>query len=456
MHTKPLIAVQAVLAVVSAASAQPLFEDDKLTANDGAASDRLGTAVAIDGPTIALGADGDDTASASEVGSVYLFNANTGQQVRKITHPTATAFAYFGYSVDVDGGSVAVGAPRITGSGNTDPGEAFLFDAATGSQLFEFFPSDPNPDDGFGHDVAISDGVAVVGAPRNSSDGFNAGAAYLFDTTTGLQTARLASDDIDQFHEFGWSVDISDNTVIVGAPGADGSLNGISGAAYLFDATTGQQIAKLNPPVSPPDDRFGYAVAIDGNIAVVGTKVSQSGWAAYVFDIAAQQRIAILTPSDGEPSDFFAESVAVYGNTVVVGAWGDDDGGGQAGAAYIFDATTGDELAKLLASDNLPGDAFGFSVAITNDRAVAGAPFRNEQGAGNVGAAYVYDYYAAIVCPGDATGDGLVNADDLLVVLAAFGTSVSGGAGAGDFNGDGQVNADDLLVVLGDFGGTCP
>ena len=107
--------------------------------------------------------------------------------------------------------------------------------ADVGDQLFKLLANDGAAGDNFGWSVAISpDAIgAIVGAYRDDDNGNNSGSAYLFDTTTGQQIAKLLADDGEASDWFGVSVGISGSTAIVGAL-RDGDNGGNSGSAYLF------------------------------------------------------------------------------------------------------------------------------------------------------------------------------------------------------------------------------
>ena len=116
------------------------------------------------------------------------------------------------------------------------------------AQEIKLLANDGASDDRFGYSVAISGTTAIVGAHWDDDNGFDSGSAYLFDTITGTQIAKLlASDGMDN-DQFGVAVDLSDDTAIIGAFGNDD--NGAdSGSAYLFDISTlgGVQLAILHP-----------------------------------------------------------------------------------------------------------------------------------------------------------------------------------------------------------------
>ena len=121
------------------------------------------------------------------------------------------------------------------------------------------------------------------------------------------------------------------------------------------------------------------------------------------------QQIAKLLASDGQEVDNFGESVAVFGDRAVIGARNDDDNGFDAGAAYVFDISTGQELFKLLASDGESDDEFGCSVAICDVQVLVGARREDEKGTSS-DAAYVFDLatgqQVAKLCASDGTEGG--------------------------------------------------
>jgi hypothetical protein len=172
----------------------------------------------------------------------------------------------------------------------------------------------------------------------------------------------------------------------------------LSGAAYLFDVSTGQQLFKLLPNDIAAEDFFGSSVAIDGNFAVVGAQGhdgeggDRSG-AAYLFDITTGQQIAKLQPQDAEEYGTFGEGVAISGNTVVVGAIASGAPfplASQLASAYVFDVPTGRQLAKLVHSDREQNDGFGWVIAVDGNTALFGASSHSQGEASLAGSAYVF------------------------------------------------------------------
>ncbi|QDT00671.1 FG-GAP repeat protein [Adhaeretor mobilis] len=321
--------------------------------------------------------------------SAIFFNAET-----KLTADGAAVgyFDYFGYSVAISGNTALVGAFGDDVGGNNS-GSAYLFDVTTGNQLAKLTANDAAAVDRFGGSVAISGNTALVGAFGNDDGGSSSGSAYLFDITTGNQLAKLTADDAAVSDSFGWSVAISGNTALVGAF-LDNDGGGSSGSAYLFDVSTGNQLAKLTAEDATAGDSFGYSVAINGNTALIGAhrdddEGSDSG-SAYLFDVTTGNQLTKLTANDAAANDRFGFSVAISGGTAIVGAVFDDDGGSSSGSAYLFDVTTGNQLAKLTASDAAGGDLFGHSVAMSGDTTLVGAHF-NGNGRLGSGSAYLFN-----------------------------------------------------------------
>ena len=145
----------------------------------------------------------------------------------------------------------------------------------------------------------------------------------------------------------------------------------------VFDMNTGQQLFKLIGSDSAPGDFYGSAVAISSDRALVGAQFdddlgSNSG-AAFVFDLNTGQELFKLLPADGEANDWFGDAAALSDDRALIGARQDDDNGTDAGAVYVFDMSTGQQIHKLVASDGEAGDNFGTSVAISGDMALIGA-----------------------------------------------------------------------------------
>ncbi len=376
----------------------------KLLAEDGAGNDFFGFSVALFDNTAVIGAFRDDDKGVDS-GSAYVFTRfeDGWSRQAKLTAADGAAGDEFGGKVALDGDVALIGAARHDGMG-VDAGSAYVFTRSrTGwRQQAMLTAPDGAAGDEFGYSVAISGDVAVIGAPRDDDNGDDSGSAYVF-TRSGSawsRQAKLTAADGAAGDVFGISVAISGDTVVIGADLAD-ERGSNSGAAYVFSRSGNawRQQAKLTADDGTAGDLFGMRVAIFGGTAVIGAareddKGENSG-AAYVFVRSGTTwgQQAKLVAADGAAHDRFGTRVAVYGNTAVIGAILDDATSDNSGSAYVFTrAGAGwSQRAKLVATDGAADDVFGWNVALYGDTVMIGAPTSIVALPGGTGSAYVFD-----------------------------------------------------------------
>ena len=291
-----------------------------------------------------------------------------------------------------------------------------------------------------GLSVAIYGNTAVLGAlfadPGTTTD---AGAAHVFvrSGTTWSQQATLVASDAADGDNFGISVAIYGDTVVVGAEN-DASPEIQRGSAYVFtrSGTTWTEQAKLAAGDGKIADHFGHAVAISNDTIAVGANIDDylgltNSGSVYIFVGSGGTWVeqAQLVPSDAAGSDRFGDSVDIDGDTVIIGASVHTHGVTQSGSAYIFlrSGTTWTEQAELLASVPVSGDRLGNAVGISGDTVVVGAELADNAGGVGAGSAYVYFRTGttwseqAYLIASDAGGDDnfgsgvAVNGDTVLV-----------------------------------------
>lgn len=353
--------------------------------------DYLGVSVAVWGNNVVVGAYGDDTGGATDGGRAYLFDARTGDLIRAFDDPMPTDTRQFGGSVAISGNKVVVGS-LYDDTGAFEAGSAYVFDVATGVLIKALHNPSPDAGDWFGYSVAISGDYVVVGAHKDDTGASDAGRAYLFDAASGtlLQTFENPTPAADD--RFGYAVAISGNNVVVGAYWDDtGAVD--AGSAYLFDAVSGALIWTFSEPTPMVGDNLGISVAVSGNNVLVGAYHDDTGatdaGSAYLFDATTGALLHTFNNPEPNPADGFGWSVAISGNKALVGAYFDDAGAGNAGSAYLFDAETG----GLLQTFNNPfpaiNDYFGFSVAVYGNSVVVGSYF-DDTDATDAGSAFLY------------------------------------------------------------------
>ena len=359
----------------------------KLTASDEGGADNFGDAVALSGNIALIGAPGDDNRS----GSAYLFDIGTGKQLFKLTASDRAPVDRFGSSVSLTGDRALIGA-GLDDNVSTDDGSAYLFDVKTGKQLMKLSASDAAYGDHFGS-VAISGTTALIGANGDDDSAINSGSAYLFNVSTGQQLLKLHALDAAEADYFGSPVALSGNIGLISAIN-DQSAGYGTGAAYVFDITTGVQRSKLTAPDAAADDHLGFSIAIRGDKALLSAPLDddkgENSGSVYLFDLTTGKQLLKLTANDGAAGDFFGYSVAMNDKMALVGAPLEDDGGDGAGAAYLFDLTTGKQLAKLVAPDIQAGDRFGQTVALNDSSALIGAFMDSNHSFIWSGSAYVF------------------------------------------------------------------
>ncbi len=302
--------------------------------------------------------------------------------------------------------------------------------------------------DHYGSAVDIDGDYAVVGASQDSENGTGSGAAYvLHKTDTGwVNVAKLNATGASPGDQFGFSVSISGTVVVVGAPGYEGN-----GSAFLFIKPAEgwsdmKESAVLNASDASAGDQFGSSVSINGNTIIVGARYDdddgENSGSAYVFETetiwSSTTETAKLLPSDGDDRFYFGHSVDVFGDQVVVGAFGDEEG-----SVYVFERPADGwvamtQTAKLTSSDGALGDFFGYSVSMHDGQIVAGAP-GHDLPAEDAGSAYLFSMptdgwtnaaETAKLTASDAAADDLFG-----ISVSIAGTTVVAGAYADDDNG---------------------
>jgi hypothetical protein len=269
----------------------------------------------------------------------------------------------------------------------------------TSAQMVQVLPSDLATKDRFGESVSIDSGFLLVGSKGDDDNGSGSGSAYLFEVPTdsgpaGYELVKFTANNGKAFDSFGESVALQDGIALIGAKGKD-ALGNNAGCAYLFDAdpsssTFGAQMAWLLPS-GDNLDWIGCSVALDSDLALVGAQGADVGaispGAAFLFDADPSsptfgQELVKLTASDGGDGHNLGCSVSIAGGLALLGAEDATTTGGSTGAAYLFDVnpsspTFGAQLTKFVARNGAPGDKFGWSVSLSDGRALVGAPFRD-------------------------------------------------------------------------------
>jgi hypothetical protein len=392
------------LAAISACSAIPV-DVTTLVADDGDTNQFFGFSVAIAGDIAVVGAQGDDE-NGDESGAAYVFTRSDAgwSQEAKLTANDAEAGDQFGGSIALFGETILVGARRDDDNGD-ESGAAYLFTRYKSDwiQQAKLTAADGEAGAEFGRSVALSDDTVIIGAARDDEKGEDSGSVYVFTRsgTNWSQLAKLTAIDGAKGDVFGISVALDGDTALIGADLDDDKIED-SGSVYVYTRSKGtwSQQAKLTAADAGNVDIFGVRVAISGDTALIAARRDDDdvngvdSGSAYVFirsgTIWTQQ--AKLTANDAEAGDLFGYNVALYGDTGIVTAAMDDDKGLNSGAAYVFSrsGTNWTQQAKLTAADGAADDVFGWSVSLSGNTALIGAPTSIFELPGGSGSAYIF------------------------------------------------------------------
>ena len=429
-------------------TAQNWTEVNKVVAADRGAADQFGIAVSLDGEYAVFGALEDDedengNNTLNNAGAAYVFKKNVNgnwEQLQKIVAQDREIFDFFGSSVAMAGNTLIVGSPSEDDDENGNnamqlSGSAYIFEKdgnGTWHQVQKIVASDRSEESYFGNAVAIDGDRLVVGSfrnePQGEPSGSNYGAAYVFEKNSNgvwQEVEKLIAPDAAPGDIFGYSVAISNNTVLIGAytesedPNGNNTLQA-AGSAYFFERA-GNGNWDFAQKIVPSDrralDQFGFSLSLLGNRSLISAitqdydasgnnNITDTG-AAYLFERNSSgvwietQKIAA---SDRDFNDQFGSSVSLGPSRLVVGArFEDEDPNGNnplsvAGSAYVFQKmTNGDwqEIQKIVASDREAADAFATSVSISGNTICLGAPLEDDDVNGNnelpdAGSAYFF------------------------------------------------------------------
>jgi len=415
--------------------AQLVSEDFSFSADDAQAGDQLGWSIDVGAELIVVGAWNDDD-NGPNSGSVYVFDRMSGAIVAKLLASDGSEGDVFGVSIAIGGGLIVVGA-RNTDEVGSNSGSAYLFDARTGVELFKLVADDAANEDRFGRAVGIDGGVVAVGSPLDDDGGASSGAVYLFDVSNGQQIAKIIAADGSAGDRFGFALAMDQGELVVGA--YHDQENGVeSGSVYVFDIPTRVQTQKIVPVDGTDNGVFGRTIDVVGGKIVIGAADK-----AYLYDATSGEKLFDLIASDDVSGADFGNSVSIDERFAVVGASFSSELGFGSGSAYVFDVGNGTQHAKLVKSDGEGLDFFGISVGVRDQVIGVGA-----LGDDGVGSSSVFDFQ----CPADLSGDGELNFFDVSAFLELFAEQ----SPEADFNGDTRFNFFDVSAFLEEFAAGCP
>ena len=300
-----------------------LVQQSELVGSDISAGDHFGDAVAMTENYAVVSASGDDTDSA-DAGATYVFRRdyNSWSEVVKLVASDASENNYFGTSVDIIDKRIAVGAVDSVGG---YAGAVYVFDqdAADWTQTDIIQPVDIEIGDRFGADVKLFGDWMIVGAPGADVHTLDDGAVYVYQKVDAewQEYQILSVEELTNWINFGYSVSIVENRIVVGAPALDNSTDN-SGAAYVFELENGTWIQKHKIVLDNVDVmNFGFDVDLtDSRIAVTSPKSFDNTNASYAHMYKIENGNIVMIDEVGKNDDFFyyGDAVAISGKNILV------------------------------------------------------------------------------------------------------------------------------------------
>lgn len=351
------------------------------------ASDNCGNTVTITPASTILNATG--------VPQNVTFTATVGQNsvtcVKSVTVVPAIEVCANGIDDDCDG---------LTDAADPDCG------GGSACAVVKRLAGDGAANDYYGNSVDVHNDLAVVGAYYDDNPGINSGSVYVLDrgaSNTWLQVAKLSPMDgtSSAGDWFGYSVAIDGDYIVVGA-----SEEGSNGAAYVFkkgaSSSSWTQVARLVDATGAAGDKFGFSVSISGDYIIVGApqdettaNINDNHGSVSVFQRSGTVWSFVVkrTASDALPGDVYGSSVSIEGDYAAVGApLNDYTSRINAGSVYVLHkgaTNTWTEIAQQHASDYLAYDNYGTSVSLSGSNLLVGSPQNDVSGKANAGSVYI-------------------------------------------------------------------
>ena len=290
-------------------------------------------------------------------------------RIEKRLFPGDDPEATFGNALALTDTIAVIGAPSDETDAGPDAGSVYTYfrDGTNWVQKARLSPNDVYPGDNFGAAVALSADTLVVGAPSDDSLGWQSGAVYVFSRSgdAWIQEARLYPDQVQSYSYFGSVISICGDTILIGKPSTNARVSEPEAYIFIRKEFTWEFQATLIPNDRLVPDHYGGAVGLSGNTAIVGPSLNGG---AYIFVREGDQ-----WHQQAELFEFdlagVLQSVAIEGETALIGL---TDHLTQSREVYIFarNGTNWTRQAKFAPPTGVEDSFFGYSIALFESKAL--------------------------------------------------------------------------------------
>lgn len=442
------------VAITSATGAWAQLTDPSvITASDAAFDDRFGSAIAVEGAKLFVAAPRHDE-HGSNAGLVYVYDVATGEEIDRLNPIPAGGATNdrFGSSITARGSTVLIGAIYDDMVVN-DGGAAYLFNHHTGALIRRVAPADLVNEDYFGASVALSDEVAVVGAPSNQVLATAApGAVYLFSAADGEFLSTIEPGfHLDQ--RVGEMVAIEGSLLAVGAPGRSSTTHG---KVYLYDVNDPREPVWLSEiAYSVGRGPYRDAMVMSGGLLYISHSRTEE---VLVYDVSSasvpELVVTISKPAPSPASSIFGTSMAISGSRLAVTERAFHTVSPRAWVYDMSEPAFPQLMTEVQTASDL-GWGSDACVAIDGSTVFVGDPTFTRDSDSSVirhGAVSSFELPFHPACPADfAPPSGVLNFFDVSAFVAAFLIQ----SDQADFNNDGSFDFFDFSEFLAEYQSGC-
>ena len=443
-----LVSLHFSTASVSAQSCEPdelysLFSDGSYD------SDSFASDMDADDECVVVGAPSDNEFG-HNAGAAYVFDIHTGSLLHKLMPDDLEPGDRFGHTVEIENQIIAVSSIGDEHT-STRRGSVYLFEAQSGDFIRKItVPEGSVYETGFGRGLALHEDLLAVSAIRgNCCSRSQAAVVYLYDVESGDLIRSFVPEGASAFDSVNSAmVLLNEEQLVVRWSAQLFSTNEVVYRVVVHDAANGEFIYALMPPGSPDQDRITGSIAVDDQRIVLGNFRRNEDLTVspeiHIFDADSGQHIQELVRDDPVPYSSFGTGLALSGSYIALGVTPGNEI--SSGAVELFSLDTFARVGRVLTADQTVGfDSFGSNISIAGDRLVVmGYPNDNDGTFSGSGAVFELACLDESVCDADLDGNGELNFFDVALFLQQF----QSGSPAADLNGDGMINFYDVAEFL--------